>query len=36
MGPEMTRIILGGVADRTNYGRSEERRVGLSELKGIR
>lgn len=36
MGPEMTRIILGGVADRTNYGRCEERTVGLSELKGIR
>lgn len=36
MGPEMTRIILGGIADRTNYGRCEERTVGLSELKGIR
>lgn len=36
MGPEMTRIILGGVADRTNYGCCEERTVGLSELKGIR
>lgn len=34
MGPEMTRIILSSVADRTDYGLSEEGTVGLSGLKG--
>lgn len=36
MGPEMTRIILSSVADRSDYGLCEERTVGLSGLKGIR
>lgn len=36
MGPEMARIILSSVADRTNYELCEERTVVLSGLKGIR